>query len=71
MAPSKIGKFMLPKELRSRRLLLRVSLEDLAARLGLDPLLLAHMESGDAPITPSVTLALEALERERADTRNS
>lgn len=53
---------MLPKELRSRRILLGVSLDTLAARLGIEPLLLAQMESGDEPITRAAESALEALE---------
>lgn len=55
---------LLPKELRSRRLMLGLSVEDLAARLGVEPLLLAHMEAGEEPITAAVPPALDALERE-------
>lgn len=58
-------KTMVPKELRSRRILLGVSLDTLAARLGIEPLLLAQMESGEEPITRAVESALETLERER------
>lgn len=68
---SKIGERMLPKELRSRRILLGVSLEDLAARLGIEPLLLAHTESGDEPITPAAKPVLDALEQERAGARHA
>jgi predicted transcriptional regulator len=61
---------MLPKELRSRRILLGVLLDALGARVGIEPLLLANMESGEEPITSAVTLALEALERQRAESTN-
>lgn len=62
---------MLPKEFRSRRILLGVSLDALAARLEIEPHLLAQMERGEEPITRAVESALEALEREREGAQHS
>jgi len=41
----------------------------LAARLGIEPLLLAQMESGEEPIPSAIGDVLEAMERERAHGR--
>ena len=49
----------------------RVSLDTLAARLGIEPLLLAQMENGEEPITRAAESAVETLEREREGTQHS
>ena len=56
---------MLPKDLRTRRLVLGVSLEELARLAAVDLPLLAAMENGDAAISPAVIGALANVERER------
>jgi transcriptional regulator with XRE-family HTH domain len=56
---------LLPKELRSRRIALGLSLNAMATFAGVEPSLLAAMESGDATITPAVIAALSRLEGER------
>ena len=56
---------MLPKELRSRRLALGVSLEEFARRAGIEVSLLTAMENGDVLIPAAVASALTRLEDER------
>lgn len=60
---------MLPKELRTRRIALGLSLAELARLAGVELPVLAAMENGDARILPVVIAVLEA--RERAGTVNS
>jgi predicted transcriptional regulator len=61
---------MLPKELRTRRLALALSLEDLARRVHVEPSVIAAMENGDAPIPAAVIGTLGQLEEPR-ETVNS
>lgn len=60
---------MTPKELRTRRLDLGLSTEDLAAGLGLTTLELEQMERGQSPLPPEPFLR-DALERIEASARN-
>ena len=60
---------MTPKELRTRRLNLGLSTEELAGRLGLTTFELEEMERGQSPLPPAEFLRL-ALERVEASARN-
>ncbi len=52
---------MLPKELRSCRLALGVSLEEFARRIGVETSLLAALENGEVLIPASVVAAVAAM----------
>jgi transcriptional regulator with XRE-family HTH domain len=54
-----------PKELRSRRMALGLSLEDFARAAKIEPSLIGMMESGEAAISPAIVASLTRLE-ERA-----
>lgn len=60
-----------PKEIRTRRLAMGLSAEELARRLNLSPGLLEQWERGDAPIEDPDRLFAELLKLEPSDQAQS
>ena len=60
---------MTPKEIRSRRLALGMSVDELARELGIPPDHVREMESGERPVTNARLLEQTFARRERDPTK--